>query len=839
MTNQQHWRFSPSFALTLAADARFSQTDYTDDQIWEVSPGEASAPALALQTRYGGRVGLASLVPMWIHDGRSIYEVQTYNQAPSITDFAPGFAQVQSKIIPDLELLTEFWAMESHAVGARFTLHNVGRQAITLRLDLFGHIASEKINRSLAILTLQDQTHALALGKIGNLEPIVMLENARTLLSPGIKASPKIGVDLTIRAGEKLSLRWVHAGLSKMGDSLERAQFWLAQDWDNAFRQIQQAAYAIPQVITGDAAQDTAIAYAYHQLMQSFLCPTDKLPFASFVATRQANRGWSKRGDGTDYDRAWNGQHPHVAYLVALAVAPIAPTFAQGLLKNYLVTQAEDGFIDFKPGLAGQTEGMLYPPILARMAWQIFNITQDTDFLKEVFSALNKFFSRWFDSDVDTNQNGLPEWQNERQTGYVSWPTFSVGQAWSQGVTIHSVESPDLAAYLVSEARALALIAQQINDENSQKFTQQAENLTLLLSELWFVSGKHFAYRDRDTNLTSIGILILRDARGDEEQLPVIKISPASRLVIRLTGGTSRPPRASLYLEGLDSEGKSVSETIAGETFIWSYGSGVVTSSKIYAQIDRVRFTGLSRVYRVQVHTIDLTRLDLNSLLPLLTLPPQDEKQQALTNLLTDEKHFWRASGLSMVSAQDTNYDSTSANGGGGVWPYFVTLIGEALITNNRQDLAAELLKRLLKTQAEVLQEQDGFSEFYDSDKALGLGESDYLGGIVPLHLLMRVLGVQITPTGRVWIGGKLSWGSPVTVTQYQVSVHRSDDGTTIHFPDGQVITLPPDAIPRWVESPSPLVMSPTIKLPMPPDLLSQKGNNRVIIAIQHDTDPS
>ncbi|MBC7870792.1 MAG: hypothetical protein H7Y09_08125 [Chitinophagaceae bacterium] len=839
MTDQQRWQFSPSFALTLAADARFSQTDYTDDQIWEVSPGEASAPALALQTRYGGRVGLASLVPMWIHDGRTIYEAQTYAESPTIVSFTPGFTQLHAKIIPEIELTAEFWAMESHAIGARFTLHNVGTQSITLRLDLFAHVAAEEKKGSLAILTLQDQTNALSLGKIGNSEPIIILENAHAVFSPGMKTSPKIGVDLTIAADEKLALRWVHAGLGKMGDSLERAQFWLAQDWDSAFGQIQQASKMIPQIITGDVAQDTAIAYAYHQLMQSFLRPTDKLPFASFVATRQSHRGWSKRGDGTDYDRAWSGQHPHVAYLVALAVAPIMPSLAQGILKNYLAIQDEDGFVDFKPGLVGQREGTLCAPILARLAWQIFETTQDEEFLKEVFPALNKFFTRWFASDVDTNQNGLPEWKNERQSGYVSWPTFSIGHAWSQGVDIGSVESPDLAAYLVSEARALALIAQQIGNANSDRITEQAEKIFHLLDEFWFDTGKHYAYRDRENGLTSTGITILKDARGDEEQLPVVKISPASRLVVRLTGGTSRPPRASLYLEGLDRDGKPISETIDGAKFTWSYGSGVVTSSKLYAQIDRVRFTGLSRVYRVHVNSVDLTRLDLNSVLPLLALTTQDEKRDNLMNLLIDEKHFWRPSGVSMVSAQDANYDSTSANGGGGVWPYFVAIIGEALITVNRQDLAAELLKRLLKTQAEVLQEQDGFSEFYDSDKARGLGESDYLGGIVPLHLLMQIIGVQITPQRRVWISNEFVWESPIRLTQHNVTVHRSTDGTTINFPDGKVVELPSHAESQWVEPPFLNVEISHIELPMPPDLQAQTQNNRVIIGVQHDSDSS
>jgi hypothetical protein len=66
MKNLRRWLLSRPYALPLAADARLSSTDYHDDQVWELSPGVpgSDAPALVLQTRYGGRVGLASLVPL-------------------------------------------------------------------------------------------------------------------------------------------------------------------------------------------------------------------------------------------------------------------------------------------------------------------------------------------------------------------------------------------------------------------------------------------------------------------------------------------------------------------------------------------------------------------------------------------------------------------------------------------------------------------------------------------------------------------------------------------------------------------------------------------------------
>ncbi|MBC8098255.1 MAG: hypothetical protein H7Y11_02325, partial [Armatimonadetes bacterium] len=242
-------------ALTLAADARLSRVNYTDDQAWELLPGVLDSPGLALQTRYGGRVGLASLVPMWtlLHDRRVIYEAQAYATPPVITAFAPGCARVEAALLPTLTLIAEVWVLESCALGVRYTLHNTAPEPVALRLDLFAQVGSHGKAQTLAIATLVSGLQALALGKYSHLTPAVLLENATAQLGSG---SPKIGVDLTIAPGETLRVRWVHAGAAELRDSLALAEAWLAQDWDAGLARVAQAAQALPMIETGDPAHD-------------------------------------------------------------------------------------------------------------------------------------------------------------------------------------------------------------------------------------------------------------------------------------------------------------------------------------------------------------------------------------------------------------------------------------------------------------------------------------------------------------------------------------------------------------------------------------------------------
>lgn len=787
----RRWQLNATrpYSLEIAADARLSSTDYTDDQVWRLALGSGESPALALQTQYGGRVGLASIVPMWTLDNRVVYQAQGYAKPPVIVAFAPGFLQVQAAITPQIGIRAEYWVMDSHAVGARYTFANNSSQPLTLRVELFGHVGAGGKELKLGIMTLPDGA-ALSMGKIGRLQPVVVMEGTTNATS-----NSRIGRDLTIPAKGNITLRWVHAGLATMKESAALARQWLNENWTDAFKRIAEAAQAIPTIETGDDDLDAAIAFSYQQVMQAFLRPTSSLPHASFVAARQPDRGFSPRGDGRDHIRTWNGQAATTAYLTALAAAPVNAELAQGIIRNYLAVQQDDGTIDGKPGLAGQKQGALCMPILARLAWGIFQYTEDVQFLREVFPGLLRFFERWFVEDAD--KDGLPEWTSEAQTGYPYFPTFAVTQPWGQHVSIQTVESPDLMAYLLSEAMSLREIAYFLNDqEHERSIDERINSLKAALESLW--RDDRYAYQDRDTHTTTASVTVLDGVPGNEEQFPAMTLSPANRLIVRVVGGLEHVPAMTLNLEGLDAVGQPVTETASSDEFIWTHGRGVYTSKTVFSEINRIWFDGLIQVYKVYVQTVDTTRLDINALLPLWSVGIPPERAAALVKLLTDPQHFWRENGVTMCSAQDPAFDPANADGSGGVWPFWLTLIGEGLIETGNDALAADVLARLLKVQVAVLKAQKEFSEFYHSDSPLGPGERGHVAGVVPLHLLMRVAGVRIISARKVWVGGTFAWSSPITITQHGVQVRRSAEGTRIQFPSGQVVELGKDA--SWQE---------------------------------------
>lgn len=834
-----------SFSLQLAADTRLCATDFLDDQVWEITPGSSDAPALTLKTRYGGRVGLASLVPMWLMDGGStvIYETSSYATAPRITHTAPGYARLTGAITDTLSLTAEYLVFESKAIGGRFTLANTGTTRVTLHMDLFGYAVTQRKPHPLAILTLNDGTFALSMGRYASgFEPVVAMDNATATIDRSERVSPKIGVDVTVDAGTTITIRWVHAGMTTMDASLERAQHWLKQDWDAHVEAIRKALPPLPEIVTGDPDLDHALDLSAQQLVNAFFAAGGSLARATVVASRDRDHGYSRKGDGSDYDRGWSGTTPQHAYLAAASSVTIQPDYAKAILQQFLAAQKDDGRIDFKPGPAGQRSQMMATPLLARIAWRIYEATGDEGFVKAVLPGLLKFFRRWTRPDLDSNSDGLPEWQDERQTGYVNWPTFITGESWAQGADLRYVETPGMAAHMLSEALHLRKLSEVTGDRIAVASLNERIGILLGLLDGLFHEGR-YTYIDRDTRRISTAKTLLEDGRGDEPHPLAYKLDPPARVIVRVIGGTDKVPAAVLTLEGIDADGKPFNEIVETNKFRWGYGSGVYTTRKAFSQIDKLHFTGLSRVYRIEVTTVDTTRLDINALLPLMVEGLPAERVDAMVRLLTEEVHFWRPNGVTVVSAQDPAYDPSSANGGGGIWPYFVAVLAEGLVDAGHVELATQLIKRMAQAQAAALRHEGRFAEFYHSDEPRGLGEARYLSGIVPLYAVQRVIGARVLSPVKVWAGGPFHWGEPVSLYQHGVSIRRSADATDITFPSGHTATLPPDA--PWQEVIDPNVtivdtsdagvddVSESLAEPPTPD-----SDNRVIIETDEDTGP-
>ncbi|MEK9164079.1 MAG: hypothetical protein AAB342_01860, partial [Chloroflexota bacterium] len=450
------WKLTQAdpLALRLAADARFGPTDYADDQIWELALAGGDPPALALRTTYGLRARDMRLFPGFREGETVITDPEQFVSPPTVHAFTVNRIQLSFTPLGGISVRADYWLPDSHSVAGQFTITNESTAARAIRFRL------SAVLKSLDAGTVMGPTRSGGIqflqGQTGNLIPIVVMNGGQVAdLGPW----PTLVCQLDLSPGESQTVRWAQAACLSAEGSLEACRALLDRDWSTDFAKIDALAADVPEIETGDPDWDAAFAFAYKVALQSYVGPTPHLPYPSFIFTRNPNKGYSTRGDGADHNWQWDGQVATEAYVNLPQIVQAAPELAKGIIRNYLAVQEENGFIDWKPGLAGQRNRALCIPLLATIAWTIYEYTEDRAFIAEVYDGLKRFVAVWFTEKYDRDQDGLPEWSHTVQSAFDDCPSFVRWQKWGQAADITLSESPDLAAYLYRECRSLINMA--------------------------------------------------------------------------------------------------------------------------------------------------------------------------------------------------------------------------------------------------------------------------------------------------------------------------------------------------------------------------------------------
>jgi len=791
---------SDPLAPRFAADARSGRTTFADDQSWQVRLGTPQEPALALETRYGGRVGLARLVPIWTLGQRQVTDAQAYHRAPVITAFAPDYVRLSAALTLTLDVAIEVWVMESRAIGGRFTLTSTAQAQQTVQAGLTAQAIREERELQRYALTLENGAAALQTFRLPHLQPVLLLEGA--VPTPG--ASARLSRQVTLQPGESVRVRWVLASLEARDDSLALAHKWLMASWEDSLALVAARLEATPDIATGHADWDAALAWGQQVMLRSFLGATDRLPHPSIVRTRKPNQGYAVNGThASGLGVPWGGQSMVEALHVAGTAALAAPELAAGLVRNFLSVQQPDGWIDARPGLDGQRSGVLAPPLLGTLALTVYEFTGDRAVLTESLDGAIRLIERWFAGDMDRSGDGLPEWSTPEQGAFADSPTLAQHQRWAEGVDVTTLHAPDLAALIAREIHSVQRIAQLLEQpDRAAALGPRLEALRDHLARLWDDSEGRFRYADRETHASPAGELVF-SGKGDGALSERLALSQPARLLVRVSGGMSHKPALRVIIEGVNAAGQPAHEEIPDTAFGWYRGQGSATSATAWSAVTFLRCEGLSRVFTVEVRTPDLTRPDMSHLVPLWSGLLSEQQAARLIAALTDPAQYGCAYGVPGGPVNSPAYDAAHRSGCGGVWPEWNARLARALIEVGRADLSADLFRRVLGAAILSLRAEQGFRRFYHPETGEGLGDSDDILGVPGVDWFARLFGAWPLTPGAVRIHAPFAFaGETMTWTQYGITVTRSDEGTQIRFPSGHEVDLPPDAPPGVIRDP-------------------------------------
>ncbi len=339
---------------------------------------------------------------------------------------------------------------------------------------------------------------------------------------------------LQLAGGDTKHLRFVRgvAPIATPADSLVSAARPLLDVALDPYQRQNEAFFAnTPRPDFDDPDKEALYWSAANMMRQVFYPPEGKSSYNYYVFSREPTWGW---GHG--------GQVFHES-IAMLAYADIDPRGAMNSQRVYLERQYPNGYINYRTGgyldeiIEHNGQLTTSAPWYAWLNWEVYQITQDTAFLREMYGSSKKLFHFIVDNR-DSDGDGLCEWGGHAVLESVRDALVAV---WDEVGFPTNFESLDLNCMLVKEAKSLEQMALVLGlDGEAAVWRADHERRTQLINDTFWDETNGFYYQvDKDTHTFTykevddlkrdeiIGFLPLWAGVADEQR--------AARLVNKLT----------------------------------------------------------------------------------------------------------------------------------------------------------------------------------------------------------------------------------------------------------------------------------------------------------------
>jgi len=777
------WSLAPGdpLCLTLAADSRLSIPDYLNDHIWDLALSGGEPPALSLRTTFGLRAKAMRLFLRFSEGNKSVSDPALFALPPTVRRFYPNFIILEYSPLPNIDVSTEYWVPHSNAISGRVIVANKSNATRKVRLELCALLTP--INGQGMNSTQIQMVNVLA-GQTDGLVPVIFLTGGP---AHGSGPHPSLFLDLDLGPGATRQLTFTQAATDTMQTSFDLARQTAARprEAERARLELLNTSQMI-DIRTGDKDWDAAFAFSQNTAFGLFFPPNTNLPNPSIVSARGPDNGYSPKGDGTDYPASWNGQSPLEAYYLS-DVLP-ASQAAQDLLMNFLAIQNEDGSIDGKPGLSGQRGRYLAAPLLASLAWKLYQQSEDKDLLNKVFPKLQKFFWSWFSPEYDEDRDGLPQWKHILQTGFEDNPLFDAWHEWSLGVNISQVHSPALEALLYNEAACLIKMAEQLEQHDSLSLLhEQAATLRKSVESTWQARTGLYHYRERGTGSNLAGKVLLRQ-QGAGTVSAKLKFENPIRLLIEVQTQSPAAKRPEIRLHQFAT--KPAEETIESGNYQWRNGGSVYTTKNVFSKLSKVVVRDLGAEDMIVIKTLDFTTEDHTLFTPLWAgVPDEQHAQIMIGRALLDAERFYRPHGVPacpLLASRSPEAESVSQS----VHLPWNLLISEGMLRYGFRADAARMFVHNMTAIIQNLKQNRAFYARYHAERGTGIGERNALSGLAPVGLFMKLLGVEILSATRVRLAGENPFPWDVTIQYKGLKVIRGQNKTEVIFSNGKSVVV-------------------------------------------------
>jgi hypothetical protein len=768
------------FAPVLSANPDICQTDYTNDQSWEISLDPKHPSGIALETNFGLQARIAQVFPVFldannlpIHDPRPVYILKKMQ---------PEQVQYQVALFPDMDVMLTLRVPDSHTLTGEVVFHSRSASEKKVQAGVLMRLGPIENGQ---IMTAGAQGNRTILeGESGELHPVLMTTGLPAVIH---RPHPGLALALLVSSNHPATFKWVVSSEMNLTESIDHASTWINQSWAGiTLRSITRFENDLLTIRTGSEEVDEALYLSQVQTGRLLLSATDRLPFPAIIHTRQPDQGYSPRGDGNDYPAGWRGPSAwDLYYFTRYLLLPGQAETAAGMFHNFIQVQQGYGNVDLWPGLGGQRAHLLAPPLLASTGLEIFRYTRNTRRLAEAYPILNYFFNRWLDSEHDRDQDGLPEWDHPLQTGWENNPLVDAWQEGSRGYDSESIESPALGALLYREGQSLAEIAVLLGKpDGARQLQEPLDRIREQVEKTWDKRQKIYRYRDRDTHRGSDGGNLTRGVgsgtfpinRSFDQPIRVC-------LVMQSKQEASRP--AGVEFIGVNAAGEHVVDQVPPTRIIWRDGRAIITCKQVLTQLEAISISGLAPKEDWVLSETDLRQVDLSLFLPLWAGIPNPENAARMINqnLIPNwiEPHPF---GLPMLPVGGSK--TVPAEVSQRVHLPLLAMVIDGLLEYGFQAEANRLVNEVMEAIIKVMKATGRGAEAFHAGNGSGMGEVNHLYGMAPTGLFLRNLGVWVKDVNEAAIWNTSPYPQDVEIRFRGMRIIRAEKSAEIIFPDGQ-----------------------------------------------------
>jgi hypothetical protein len=743
-------RAGDPLSLFLAADARMSQPDYTDDQIWELKLSGGNPPAMAVESMLGLRLRGLRIFPVFLMGHDPISDPDRFYSPPTVKKFAPNYLQIRCAPISSMEVECEYWIPDSHSLAGRFSIRNIGAETTTGELWLASVLHSGEDGSPWQMEMSSRMRKPFLKCRAGNLFPVLGLSGEIEAVQLAYTALKTV---FSVSAQVTKTITWAFAGLRSWEDGLTRMRTLLETQWEAVAARVELENASMPEIYTGNPDWDAVLAFSQVTAMQAVMHTSQDGPHPAVIVGRAPDRGYSLRGDGSDYPPSWRGaSEAEIAHLL-----PSLAWWRWDLAKNLIRFLVSKYRTLCSQAPKDKNSIVLPSPLIAQTVRGLLLRHPDSNFLNEIFFNICQLNESLYAYRHETGNPGrLRANVRNRRSLRIEMENGDVpmGGEFDFG----KVDAPAHTTMWYAECSAMADLCWQQNDSAGEAaWTERKHAMQEALRSMW--SGHRYRAIDRRTKCSTQGKRIA-SVLGSRRKTQRVAIQPPARLLVTCE---SREAQSTYYIwiAGKNDKGLACKEKIVSSRMRAKDGVARGETENIWAEIESWQVGGANLASHTFVDVLNLQEDDISHFLPLFAHAATAEMEDALWTRLI--KLYKTRYGLVFQPKKSVGGRRDAASQSQ-IWIQWNEWMMQAAIEAKRPKLAWDVLRGIMDTVAQQLKMDNAFRTFYRPNRAGGIGIRNSFLGVVSIYFFMEALGMQLN-------GNQMVTADPYSIFPFPVEI--------------------------------------------------------------------